>query len=122
MTKKTTKRTGKNPDLPDITPTKCPHCKFKSEHKPAMIQHITKKHKGVKLDRPLRQGKYQHIPRPDNFDIAGCGVEIYYDHLTFIPDLENGKLTVEYLDKERVCLKCRKRFNLDAYISKRRKK
>lgn len=73
-----------------------------------------------KRGRKLRQEKSQHIPRPENFAIAGCGVEIYYEHLTYIPDLEND--TVEYLDKERVCRKCRKRYKLDEALRKRRRK
>lgn len=72
--------------------------------------------------RKLRQEKSQHIPRPENFSVAGCGVEIYYDHLTFIPDLSDPNLTTEFMDKERVCKKCRKRYKLDDAVAKRRRK
>jgi len=110
----------KNPESEALS-SKCPYkpCKFKSDHKPAMLQHIRFQHKGVKRGRKLRQNAMQHIPRPENFDIAGCGIELYYEHLTYIPDLE--KDTVEYLNKERVCKKCRKRYKLDEALRKRRK-
>lgn len=72
--------------------------------------------------RKQRQEKSQHIPRPENFDISGCGIEMYYDHLTFIPDLDDPNLTVEYLDKERVCKKCRKRYKLDTLLAKRKRR
>lgn len=75
----------------------------------------------TKRGRKLRQEKSQHIPRPENFAVAGCGIDIYYDHLTFIPDFEDSRLTVEYLDKERVCKKCRKRYKLDEALRKRRR-
>jgi hypothetical protein len=111
----------KNNPESEAVPTKCPYkpCKFKSEHKPAMIQHIRFEHKKVKRTRKLRQNTMQHIPRPENFDIAGCGIELYYEHLTFIPDFEIH--TVEYLDKERVCKKCRKLYKIDEALRKRRK-
>lgn len=76
----------------------------------------------VSKRRKQRQKRSQHIPRPENFDISGCGIMMYYDHLTFIPDFDDPSLTVEYLDKERVCLKCRKRYKLDEALRKRRKK
>ena len=72
--------------------------------------------------RKQRQEKSQHIPRPENMDISGCGIQMYYDHLTFIPDLEDVNLTVEYLDKERVCKKCRKRYKLDTLLAKRKRR
>ena len=81
---------------------------------------VTRVKKATKRPRKLRQEKSQHIPRPQDFSLAGCGVEIYYEHLTYIPDLEND--TVEYLDKERVCKKCRKIYKLDEALSRRRKK
>lgn len=74
-----------------------------------------------KRGRKLRQEKSQHIPRPENFAIAGCGIEIFYEHLTFIPDLENQDLTIEYLDKERVCKKCRAKYKLDEALKRRKK-
>jgi hypothetical protein len=75
------------------------------------------------IKRPKqRQEKSQHIPRPENFDVSGCGIEMYYDHLTFIPDLDDSNLTVEYLDKERVCKKCRKRYKLDSVLAKHKRR
>jgi hypothetical protein len=64
----------------------------------------------------------QHVPRPENFDIAGCGINMgNIDHLVFIPDFSDPNLTTEYMDKERVCKKCRKRYKLDEAVSKRRR-
>jgi hypothetical protein len=106
---------------------RCYHkeCKFSSDSKPQFASHIRWQHinKAVKKAKPkkvtakrkLRQEMRQHIPRPENFSISGCGIEIYYDHLTYIPDFETD--TIEYLDKERVCKKCRKRYNLDKLLT-----
>lgn len=82
---------------------------------------VKKVAKGFIKRRKQRQEKSQHIPRPENSSISGCGIEMYYDYLTFIPDLEDANLTVEYLDKERVCKKCRKRYKLDSFLAKRKK-
>lgn len=92
--------TAKNPDKAKKTPAKKKAVK--------------------KRGRKLRQQSYQHIPRPENFSIAGCGIDIYYEHLTYIPDMETD--TVEYLDREKVCKKCRKRYKLDEAFRKRRRK
>ena len=80
-----------------------------------------RKHARKKRGRKLRQMQSQHIPRPENFDLAGCGVEIYFEHLTFIPDFNDATMTIEYLDKERVCKKCRKRYKIDEAIRARGK-
>lgn len=104
--------TKKQPDKKRNIPAK----KSRQGRKKATVKKV------VKRGRKLRQEKSQHVPRPQNFSLAGCGIEIFYDHLTFIPDFEDKTLTVEYLDKERVCKKCRKIFRIDEALTKRSRK
>jgi len=77
--------------------------------------------KVVKVKRALHPLYCQHVPRPENFDISGCGMRMTIDHLIYIPDVENPH-TVEYMNKERVCLKCRKRYKLDDMARKHNRK
>lgn len=103
-------------------PYRCEMCRYTGATGLELARHVLHEHPkraAKKRGYKLRQSMCQHIPRPENFSIAGCGIDIYFDHLTFIPDLEDKTLTVEYLDKERVCKKCRKRYKLDSILSKR---